>query len=1575
MSSHENTPAGNGNNTDRSLRSGDNNGTGSGNGNAAGGTDKAKAETKAKFDEALKKSKAKKKKGGALAALFENPPDLSDKATSSAAPKGPAAPAHKSPIAQEDIGAEPVVEQQGGAESPNAMEGLPAMFDEDRIEYSDDEGYVPPKVAVKQTQQSETSAPEQDDEGDFIMSPSRDNGSSGPANPTDPPVDQDGDLDMSNSEAGASGSQKPPAKKSRWDNAQSDDVIFGAAHDPHAGEVWDFVSNRKGHRENFELGRAAYKPLMTQNRFDVFDAVVDQHSIVDPKNAPASIKRKHTEVASVEVLSELPHNIRYPDEEKYPRFLACDKFCDFPLDEVYGGAQAFRGQDRPKFQVQIGPDENDVVSYDPTNSDHAVIQIHSAPDEFATHCFGAFPQARYDQPAVDAALKSKTAPITHGAPNEDGSAKVAQTADKNKNIAANKAKEAEDDKLKKAAAELSKQEEEKRKLATKLSKFVKVMYLPDTQYGCTVISIEARTVAGGEEFLAGSKEAPRKVRCEIYANSLRRSFTDVGFRMSMGKDREDLVELPLNDDLAQHAKHDMVVRTDIDLIPAGDEPAQGATGRPIWQGISRTELTQLGQRFDADASMLSESEGLIVLLDRASSFTIFKIHRKDEASEMFARVFRSCMYACAILGNFWWYVVATADHRDGKTTYWPLSGQDFPWSRACIPRWMIKKWKVHFNEQGVAIESEPAQVEIFGRNKARGFPDDATSTFVQRLATMREQQHGMRQLKELTAKDGVLITAKFIPGLAGHYVACVRMAGKTNAKPSIKPGVGTRVKIGVHVDGYDVQMSGGVVEDAFETDADYCVQVLPEGKNADKVKIEDRTVVYNINVAFQGDIQGSTRQRRALEILQAGQHQTEGPWLPSLVLGAPLPEHGEKVDYMARQLTGPAWHAFNDELQRHRLNPAQMKACVDSVKPGKGVLLLWGPPGTGKTRTLIALLCALSAAKIRVVVCGPTNGSVALCAREFQELTKDKVDPLSWAVFAGGLSKVKVQPDAAQQGPEPGRSNVPRRHIGDLEAAMTADDEASAETRFIRELAIHEQLMSEAKSRGTDVEDIGFATKKLTFIQKKADGVIAEDSDDKIALAKRYMEVLERVRMSHTSGGKAISREERYAWADMEESTNAWYIEESVSIVFVTNNSSAHPVLTESFKPEMALLDEAGLASAPDLAIPLTAYKEHLRAVVPAGDPEQLGPIISSMGVNEGQRVLEVSLFEDLLKVTDQQKSNATEYDTVMLDRQYRMTPDVSEFVRRRIYRGKLFDDESVMAETDLQKKIKAALKPFQDAGIYNGRARMCIDSRSPSAKAEGSTSVFNEFEAQAVARMVHFFVIGNGIEPENVLVVTPYNAQLRAIQAYFRKFSGEEGKLLSNVQLSPTYQAQGREQKIVLLSLVQHEKDANHLGFVGGSKQLTVEISRAKDFEIIFGNFDGWRQLIVNGKKVANRTGHLWTREVGVFRDFISDCLDKGDVMLESEIRAVEAARAAKTKDFIIEAPHFKQAVEVQPPKATVKDPLASSASSGQNKSKNKKAKTSDPNPTLNMGMSIPERPASGFQGKGKGKGKANMK
>ncbi|XP_020524975.1 uncharacterized protein LOC18437732 [Amborella trichopoda] len=85
---------------------------------------------------------------------------------------------------------------------------------------------------------------------------------------------------------------------------------------------------------------------------------------------------------------------------------------------------------------------------------------------------------------------------------------------------------------------------------------------------------------------------------------------------------------------------------------------------------------------------------------------------------------------------------------------------------------------------------------------------------------------------------------------------------------------------------------------------------------------------------------------------------------------------------------------FLAELESSMLNDSQIDAVVGTISSLRNrqpymIKLIWGPPGTGKTKTISFILSALTKMNFKALTCAPTNVAVLEVASRFLKLVRD----------------------------------------------------------------------------------------------------------------------------------------------------------------------------------------------------------------------------------------------------------------------------------------------------------------------------------------------------------------------------------------------------------------------------------------------------------------------------------------------------------------------------------------------------------------------------------------------------------
>ncbi|CVK89028.1 related to HCS1-DNA helicase A [Fusarium mangiferae] len=270
---------------------------------------------------------------------------------------------------------------------------------------------------------------------------------------------------------------------------------------------------------------------------------------------------------------------------------------------------------------------------------------------------------------------------------------------------------------------------------------------------------------------------------------------------------------------------------------------------------------------------------------------------------------------------------------------------------------------------------------------------------------------------------------------------------------------------------------------------------------------------------------------------------------------------------------------------------------------------------------------------------------------------------------------------------------------------------------------------------------------------------------------------------------------------------------------------------------DVVIIDEASQALEAQCWAPLVSANK----VVCAGDHLQLPPTIKSSNakvkapVKDGGTVtkgttLEITLFDRLLALHGPSIKR-------MLTTQYRMHESIMRFPSDELYDSKLIAADVVKHR--LLKDLEYEVQDNEDTNepvIFidtqggdfpekneeddketprKGRAGLHGDSKS------------NEMEAALVQQHVRQLV-GAGVRPEDIAVVTPYNAQLAILAPLKDKFPG--------IELGSVDGFQGREKEAVIVSLVRSNSEGE-VGFLGEKRRLNVAMTRPKRSLTVIGD------------------------------------------------------------------------------------------------------------------------------------------
>ncbi len=311
---------------------------------------------------------------------------------------------------------------------------------------------------------------------------------------------------------------------------------------------------------------------------------------------------------------------------------------------------------------------------------------------------------------------------------------------------------------------------------------------------------------------------------------------------------------------------------------------------------------------------------------------------------------------------------------------------------------------------------------------------------------------------------------------------------------------------------------------------------------------------------------------------------------------------------------------------------------------------------------------------------------------------------------------------------------------------------------------------------------------------------------------------------------------------------------------------------------DLAIVDEAGQISTPDLLVPLV----RARRSVLVGDHHQLPPFVESevqtwlnglspqtqqaLGLEDEEidgaqmlAMLSQSTFEQLFN------ARADPDPTVYFREQRRMPAVIAEFASQHFYNRQLRTlADPVTAHTKQHNAL------FQSPLVLVNTADLPFDKRKEQQRRASEnwdiTGFTNNAEAQLIARLADFYEQEEQQEQQEQtwVVIVPYRAQAqRIIQLLQRYPSMQQLKLEERVATVDAFQ--GGERKNVIYGFTR-SNTRDSVGFLKELRRLNVAITRAKQQLILIGDLstlthasdEDFRKIASALEKYTSQNGEL---------------------------------------------------------------------------------------------------------------------
>jgi len=574
-------------------------------------------------------------------------------------------------------------------------------------------------------------------------------------------------------------------------------------------------------------------------------------------------------------------------------------------------------------------------------------------------------------------------------------------------------------------------------------------------------------------------------------------------------------------------------------------------------------------------------------------------------------------------------------------------------------------------------------------------------------------------LRELCQK-GVAVQKLVVGGQAtGLYGRLVitwvsRLPGSNHELPShnITSGdiVGVRQGSGQAGTSSDMENISGVVTKVTSTSICVAFSDSPELSNIDQSQIFSLVKLAN-------DIT-HRRLTSALDVLSGNPSSAvinvlfgiSKPSIPHQTCHPKLLDSDEKIAF------------FNENLD------SSQREAVEFCLKQREVGIVHGPPGTGKTTTVVEIIRQAVKCGEKVLVCAPSNVAV-----------DNLVERLAKA-------KVKV----VRLG-HPARVNVDLQQHS-LDAIISNSDEGALVREIYKELD---------------------------------EALVKSKSSDKRKLWGNVKELRKEIRQREKKALKEIlSRAE-------------------VVLGTLTSSGPDSPLQHLPEKHfQLTIIDECSQSLETACWIVASSASKLLLA----GDHLQLPPTILSTAASKG---LSLTLMERLVKAYGSEV-------TRMLTIQYRMNAKIMQWSSDAMYRGELTAGESVR-----EHKL-SQLPGVMDNPVTNTVLLMVDTAGCDMAELTTQENISKANEGEAAIVYYHINeLVENGVNVDDIAVVTPYNLQVELLRTNMReKYPSLEIKSVDGYQ--------GREKEVVVLSLVRSNQ-RKEVGFLGETRRLNVAVTRAR--------------------------------------------------------------------------------------------------------------------------------------------------
>ncbi|XP_078502302.1 putative helicase senataxin [Lissotriton helveticus] len=497
------------------------------------------------------------------------------------------------------------------------------------------------------------------------------------------------------------------------------------------------------------------------------------------------------------------------------------------------------------------------------------------------------------------------------------------------------------------------------------------------------------------------------------------------------------------------------------------------------------------------------------------------------------------------------------------------------------------------------------------------------------------------------------------------------------------------------------------------------------------------------------------------------------------------------------------------------------------------ICLIHGPPGTGKSKTIVGILIRilsenppndkapnmnLKNKRNRILVCAPSNASI---------------DELMKKIILGFKEKCKDK-------------NHAQGNCGDINLVRLGSEKAisSDVQRFSLDSQVSRKMNKNAFGLDQDIQ------KKKESLDWLLDDLSRRRAIERCDKQKKNEDLDQEI-------GRVAAERQQLASQLKEVRKHLPEVQSKIilesDIICCTLNTSGSFLLETAFRRlghdpfSCVIVDESGQACEVETLIPLIHRCSKLILV---GDPEQLpATVISTKAEDYGYGQSMMARMRTRL----QEATSKT--PVLQLTVQYRMHPDICLFPSAYIYGKTLYTDR--MTE-ELRCSSKWPFQPYLLFDVSDGTERR-----------ENESSYANFQEVKLVITLIKLLKEKKkDMGFYNIGIITPYRAQKNMI---IQELGKEFGTPNRHGEVDTVDGFQGRQKDCIIVTCVRANSCQGSIGFLASRQRMNVTITRAKSSLFILGSLKtlmenkDWNQLIQDAQR---RGAIIKTREENYSKD-----------------------------------------------------------------------------------------------------------